>query len=141
MERRIQILIAVVSASCTLASDERASRYDIIAKRNAFGLQPPPVIPVVSSPTADQTWKPPPDLKLSGVIFFPPIKAVSLYLVEHGKPFKSYVLAQGEVRDGIELIEINTSAETVRVKNQGVFVVLSFQTHGLKPNEGIARSY
>jgi hypothetical protein len=135
------ILIAIFGASGLIAGDEPrdASRYDVIARRNAFGLQAAPSVPATAPPGASETWKPPPDLKLTGVVCFPRMKAASLYLVEHGKPPASYVLAEGEARDGIELVEINPSAETVRVKNQGVFVVLSFQTHGLKPNENVGR--
>lgn len=134
------ILIAILGASGLIAADEPrdASRYDVIAKRNAFGLQPA-AVPMVAPTGASETWKPPPDLKLTGMMCFPPVKAAALYLMEYGKPPTSYVLTEGEARDGIELVEINPSAETVRVKNHGVFVVLSFQTHGLKPNENAAR--
>ena len=106
--------------------------YDSIVARNAFGLRPS--LPAQSAPTPpDATWTPPPDLKITGLVTVAPAKRVSFYVMEHGKPPKSYVLAEGEQQDDIQVVNIDGKSQTVRVKNRGVFVVLGFKTHGLKP--------
>jgi len=53
-------------------------------------------------------------------------------VIEHGKPPKSYVLAEGEQQDDIKVVTIDGNSQTVRVKNQGVYVILDFKTHGLR---------
>ena len=80
-------------------------------------------------PQAD--WKPPPDLKLTGLVALPPLKRAALYTVEHGQPPKSYVLSEGEQQDDITVVAIDPDAGTVRVKNRDVYVVLDFKTHAL----------
>ena len=76
-------------------------------------------------------WTPPPDLKITGIVTVPPTKKVSFYVIEHGKPPKSYVLAEGEEQDDIKVVTIDGDAQTVRVKNQGVYVILDFKIHAL----------
>jgi len=118
---------------CLLASGTVAvaadSPYDSIVARNAFGLRPAPLIQ--SAPPPQTVWTPPPDLKITGLVAVPPTKKVSFYVIEHGKPPKSYVLAEGEQQDDIKVVTIDGSSQTVRVKNQGVYVILDFKTHGL----------
>jgi hypothetical protein len=110
--------------------------YDVIVARNAFALRSSS--PVASEPpVAPGNWTPPPDLKITALITVPPAKKCALYVVEHGKPPKSYVLGEGEQQDNIEVVNINGSSQTVRVKNQGVYVVLDFKTHGLKPGGSV----
>ena len=101
--------------------------YESIAARNAFGLRSVP--PIQSTPVlAENVWKPPPDLKITGLVSVPPTKKVTFYVLEHGKEPKSYVLGEGEQQGDIEVVKIDGSAQTVRVKNQGVYVVLDFKT-------------
>jgi len=107
--------------------------YDSIVARNAFGLRAPP--PSQPTPPPQPVWTPPPDLKITGLVAVPPTKKVSFYVIEHGKPPKSYVLAEGEQQDDIKVVTIDGNSQTVRVKNQGVYVILDFKTHGLKPGD------
>jgi len=121
-------LLAVSFGAAAMAPPE--TPYDSIASRNAFGLRPPAPVPSTSAP-AESVWTPPPDLKITGLIAVPPAKKVSFYVVEHGKPPKSYVLGEGEEQDDIKVVTIDGKSQTVRVKNRGVYVVLDFKTHGL----------
>src|SRR4051794_32287813 len=106
------------------------SPYDSIAGRNAFGLQPAPAMETSPAPP-QAVWKPPPDLKITGLVAVPPTKKVTFYALEHGKEPRSYVLGEGEQQDDIKIVTIDGASQTVRVKNQGVFVVLDFKTHAL----------
>ena len=122
-ERSCIWLLLVGWAGAALAMAD--SPYDSIAVRNAFGLRAPAVeIKCV----AENVWKPPPDLKLTGLVAVPPTKKVSFYVLEQGKAPKSYVLGEGEQQDDIQVVKIDGSEQTVRVKNQGVYVVLDFKT-------------
>lgn len=123
--------IWLLSLSCgtnALAGPE--TPYDVIVARNAFGLRPPPPAQSAAS-AAPSAWTPPPDLKITGLITVAPVKKVTLYAVEHGKPPKSYVLGEGEQQDDIKVVTIDGRSQNVRVKNQGVYVILDFKTHGL----------
>ena len=115
---------------CSTAAVAADTPYDSIAVRNAFGLRAPP--PWQPPPVPQAVWTPPPDLKITGLVAVPPIKKVSFYVIEHGKPPKSYVLAEGEQQDDIKVVTIDGNSQTVRVKNQGVYVILDFKTHGLR---------
>jgi len=110
-----------------------AAPYDSIVARNAFGLRAPPPVPSTPPQTV---WTPPPDLKITGIVTVPPTKKVSFYVIEHGKPPKSYVLAEGEEQDDIKVATIDGDAQTVRVKNQGVYVILDFKTHAWNSGSG-----
>ena len=112
------------SAGVLLAAPD--TPYDSIVTRNAFGLRSSP--PVAGAVAAESVWKPPPDLKITGLVSVPPTKKVTLYRLEHGKEPRSYVLGEGEQQDDIEVVKIDGNAQTVRVKNQGVYVVLDFKT-------------
>jgi hypothetical protein len=130
MRRRKWIwLLAIGCGTAALAAD---TPYDSIVARNAFGLRPAPLIQ--SAPSPQTVWTPPPDLKITGLIAVPPTRKVSFYVIEHGKPPKSYVLAEGEQQDDIKVVTIDAGSQTVRVKNQGVYVILDFKTHGLSPS-------
>jgi len=119
--------IWVLLVSCTGAALAAPNTtYDSIAVRNPFGLRAAPV--VQSSVQGDAVWKPPPDLKITGLVTVPPTKRVSFYVLEQGKAPKSYVLGEGEQQDDIQVVKIDGSEQTVRVKNQGVYVVLDFKT-------------
>jgi hypothetical protein len=127
---RQQKWIWLFGVTCaTVALAEPNTPYDVILARNAFGLRPSP--PIESAPQPQTIWTPPPDLKITGLIAVPPTKKVSFYVLEHGKPPKSYVLGEGEEQDDIKVVTIDSNSQTVRVKNRGVYVVLDFKTHGL----------
>jgi len=118
---------SVLILSCgSIAIAAAESPYDSIATRNAFGLRasPPAQAP---TPSQDAVWKPPPDLKITGLVTVAPARKVSFYALEQGKAPKSYVLGEGEQQDDIQVVKIDGNSQTVRVKNQGVFVVLDFK--------------
>jgi hypothetical protein len=129
---RLRKWIWLLAAGCGTAALAADTPYDSIVARNAFGLRPAPLIQPASPPQS--VWTPPPDLKITGLIALPPTRKVSFYVVEHGKPPKSYVLAEGEQQDDIKVVTIDAGSQTVRVKNQGVYVILDFKTHGLSPS-------
>lgn len=124
MRQWIWVLFVSWAGAALAAPD---APYDSIALRNPFGLRVAPV--VQSAPVqGDPVWKPPPDLKITGLVAVPPTKKVSFYVLEQGKAPKSYVLGEGEQQDDIQVVKIDGSEQTVRVKNQGVYVVLDFKT-------------
>jgi hypothetical protein len=123
MRQWLWVLFMSWSGAALAAPD---TTYDSIALRNAFGLRAAPVQPVPVQ--GDAVWKPPPDLKITGLVTVPPTKKVSFYVLEQGKAPKSYVLGEGEQQDDIQVVKIDGSEQTVRVKNQGVYVVLDFKT-------------
>jgi len=135
MTRRLGWVLGVALAG--FAAAQETNSYEVIAKRNLFGLRPVTENPV-TAPPPQSDWKPPPDLKITGMVVLPPVKKVSLYSIEHGKPPKSYVLGEGEEAGEIKVVTIDAKNETVRIKNRDVFVVLDFKTHGLKPTDILA---
>ena len=120
---------------CASAAVAAGTPYDSIVARNAFALCPSsPLQPAPSQ----AVWTPPPDLKITGLVTVPPTKKVSFHVIEHGKPPRSYVLAEGEQQDDVEVVTIDGDSQTVRVKNQGIYVILDFETHGIKAADAVA---
>ncbi len=99
--------------------------YRTIIDRNPFGLKPPPP-PQTNAPPA--TAPPKNDIKLTGFTVFGQKKAYFMATTAGKQEF--YTLAAGEGKDGLEVVEIDDTAKSVRVRNGGVETVMTFATHG-----------
>lgn len=129
-------LVPVVPAEDAAPSD---NPYRGITRRNAFGLRepaPPPVPPPVAPPTppVDKV-----DVKLAGVSQIGPLRYAHLMLPDKDRPgqFLYPTLtdnpAHGNTRNSsIEVIEIDPLGETVRIRNAGNEMTLTFAEHGIK---------
>jgi len=92
--------------------------YTVIAGHNPFGLNPPP-------PAVEETAKtPPPLIILNGLAIMSGDKR-ALFKTWGPGGGKSYFLAEGEQRDGIEVLSVNIKASTVTVNNHGVVQTIS----------------
>ena len=110
---------------------QSAANYRAIVERNAFGLKP--AQPGSAQISAGEPFKPPPDYKLTGIVAYRTNRWAMLLRQDPGKPPRYYTLRPGEREESLELLEVDAKAGTVRIRNEGVFVLLSFKTHGVAP--------
>jgi len=109
------------------------NRYEKIPERNLFGLKEP-VGPVV------QPQQPPqlPKLILTGITTILNSKRALLKLLPVGAgpadaaKALSLILTEGQSESGVEILEINEKANTVRVNNSGTPMTLDFDKDGVK---------
>lgn len=133
-------LLAGLVSLATLAQDNPPADnpYKGIARRNAFGLRepaPPPAPP--TNPPA-----PPPDkvdVKLAGVSQIGPLRYAHLMLPDKDRPgqFLYPTLtdnpAHGNTRNSaVEVLEIDAAQESVRIRNAGYEMTLTFAENGIK---------
>lgn len=130
------LLVPAVPAEDTAPSD---NPYRGITRRNAFGLRepaPPPAPPpvVAPPPTVDKV-----DVKLAGVSQIGPLRYAHLMLPDKDRPgqFLYPTLtdnpAHGNTRNSsIEVLEIDPLSETVRIRNAGNEMTLTFAENGIK---------
>jgi hypothetical protein len=107
----------------------KESDYSAIAQRNPFRLLPERGS---SASQSGGTFRPPPDYKLLGFVEVRSLRRVFLMRADPGKPSVVFGLAEGQKEGDLEIVEINAKAKTVRIRNEGIYVQLSFETHGLK---------
>jgi hypothetical protein len=122
---------AVVSDAAESPSGEE-SPYSSIWLRNVFDLKPVP------PPTApdEKPNEPPPNIHLTGITTILGNKR-ALFMVQSqphpGKPMekeKSYILAEGQRQDRLEVLKINPEAATVKINLDGVVSTITFdKTH------------
>lgn len=118
----------------TPTSNPKDHSYQSIIDRNPFGLKPPP--PPAPPPPA-QTNPASSEIVLTGIASV--VKPTQVYLMrkEAGKKDPSYYnLSQGQVKDGIEILQIDEKARSVKIRNAGLETSLTFATHGVKPPAG-----
>ena len=118
---------------------EADNPYRGITRRNAFGLRepaPPPAPPPVAppAPPADKV-----DVKLAGVSQIGPLRYAHLMLPDKDRPgqFLYPTLtdnpAHGNTRNSaVEVLEIDPLRETVRIRNAGNEMTLTFAENGIK---------
>lgn len=123
-----------VAAAVLHATTEPPNPYSSIAVRNVFALCSPPVLPEETRTTAPTN--PPPDITLSGIADFSLAKWVLLTVAEKGKPPQNYTLGLGEKQDGLEVLEINAEAGSVKVRLQETELLLNLKTHSTQ-NESV----
>jgi hypothetical protein len=111
--------------------------YSAIWTRNVFNLTPPPPPPDTNK--VENT--PPPNVKLIGIYTILGKTAVLSVLdaPERGQQAKKeewYSMKEGERRGVLEVLEINPTARTVRIKNEEIVSTITFETN--KPAGGPA---
>jgi hypothetical protein len=125
-----------------VVTDAKGDAYNVIVDRNVFGLKPqetngpppPPATPatevklagittILSTPRAILQWKQPGQPAATGKSAAPPGKE------------ESFIMVEGQREGIIEVLEINSKANSVKIKNGGEPMLLTFDTHGVKlPN-------
>ena len=101
--------------------------YQAISRRNPFGLLPPP-----PPPDPDQAPPPPPppnvNLRLSGFTDLMGRRRAFIVITEQGpnKQPKTKALHEGERESGVEVLQIDFKARSVKVNNNGQVTNLTF---------------
>jgi hypothetical protein len=127
------------SAAYAATADLPGNPYQPIVERNVFGLKPPPPPP---DPGANKP--PPPKIIVTGITTLMNKKRALLKTPgpapkpgEKAKGEQSYILSVGEGQDGIEVLDIDENAGTVKVNNSGEVVTLDLVKDGQKPSAGV----
>jgi hypothetical protein len=124
----ILIVFVLVLDAKALAPDVSESPYQAIVERNVFGLRPPPVIDTNTPPP-----QPAAKITLTGITTILGKTQALMSVQTAGKPQPEFfMLTEGQRAGEIEVLEINETAGTVKVTNQGVAQVLDFKSDGAK---------
>jgi hypothetical protein len=101
------------------------SPYSAIWLRNVFDLKPPP--PTTTTPA--QTTAPS-NVQLTGITTMLGTKRVLISVTagKAGKP-ESYMMREGERQGGLEILEINPKAGTVKINLDGLESTITFSTN------------
>ena len=120
-----------------LVSDSAASPYQKIVERNLFNLKAPPA-PGSNLPPPP----PPPTVTLTSITTILGKKLVTMTVPgKPGQPVQNLMLAEGQGQEGIEVLQIDETAGTVQVKNQGIEQTLDFLKNGAKPMPGMTPTF
>ena len=106
--------------------------YKVISARNGFDLKPPPPPP----PTDFKPIEPPKsDLKFTGISKIGDVKRVQMASVDPKKlgQFTYYDIQEGASQDGIEVLDIDMNAASVKIRNGGIESVLTFEKNAISP--------
>ena len=125
--RYLLFIAAIVAANKGAVSERRD--YSVIFERNPFGLRPPP--PPKTSPgpvkvASDEVF-------LTGITAIREERAYFMSKPRPGQAPEYYSLTVGEARNSLEVLGIDPEAKTVRVRRDGLEMVMSFQANGVKP--------
>jgi len=134
---RLAMAVLAFTATATIGRAETADNpYRIIAQRNAFGLRDATVVSNVTTEVVVKT-----DIKLTGIAKVNGIKRAYL-AVPNTDPKAAgqllfYELKENRpddpnVRDGIEVVEIDEVKQTVKVRQGANEMVLDFDKNGFK---------
>jgi hypothetical protein len=102
--------------------------YRVIAERNPFGLKPPPP-PPTNTPAATQ---PKDEILLTGIVGIGTPRAYFMTKALAAKQPEFYSLGIDEKKNGLEVLEIDPSGKSVRVRNAGLETVMTFAANGVK---------
>src|SRR6266849_705060 len=109
------------------------SQYEAIPERNAFGLRPPPEKPEFDNPPTQL-----PKIILTGITTILDNKRalmkVQPAVARPNEPAKelSLILTEGQREGDIEVLQIDEKAGSVRVRNSGTVMTLTFEKDGAK---------
>ncbi len=133
----IKLLLLVgalaVGGALSVSSQESASPdspYRTIVERNPFGLKPPPPPAPVAPPVVEQAKT---DLKLTGITSFGSPKAYFMATDAKSKAPEYFSLGVDEKKDGIEVLSIDNTSSSVRIRQNGAETLMTFGTHGVAP--------
>lgn len=110
-----------------MAADSSPAQYQSITDRNLFDLKPAPPVQIVDP-------LPPalPKIILQGIATVLPQKVAIikvLFPAKPGEPAKeqSYLLAEGQRDGGIEVLQVDEKAGSVKVNNSGTVMTVTFE--------------
>lgn len=112
--------LAVALSARAAAQESAENPYQSIVDRNVFALKPPPDPETLKPPTP-----PPPPIELQGIsVLFGRKRVLFTVTVPGSKPGqpperKALILAEGERRDEVEVLEIDEKTGTVKFNNHG----------------------
>jgi hypothetical protein len=129
----LSVAIGLVSTTVAEAAMSRleGSPYGGIAQRNLFGLHAP-----IAAPTAPLTAPVAlPKITLTGIatIFGKRVAFITLAATKSGQLPESFMLAEGQGFNGVEVTAIDERAGVVRVMNHGEPQMLDFDHDGVRP--------
>ena len=126
------LILAGGSAEAVPAAQLKEN-YQSIIERNPFGLKPPP--PPPTNNIAPPEPKAKVEVFLTGItsIGYPKFpKQAFFYTREQGKKdLTYYALTEGNIKDGIEILNIDPEKRKVKIKMENAETLLSFETHGV----------
>jgi len=135
--RRLTILLMVIGVASAPIAEAAMSRledspYNGIAPRNLFGLHAPVV--VTAPPVAPVA---PPKITLTGIttIYGKRVAFFTVAAIKPGQPQESFMLAEGQGFNGVEVTAIDERAGVVKVMNHGEPQVLDFDHDGVRPSD------
>lgn len=139
--RRIGFAVAAVWAVTALlhSAETSTNPYEPIVARNPFGIKEPPPKPP-DQPLVPQV--PLPKVMLTGIhsMFGPPSALLEITETEPGKAanVKRPILRQGEKDGSVEIVSIDVTNNSVRIRNGGIETNLVFEVAKASPTPGPA---
>jgi hypothetical protein len=119
--------LALSASVRAVAPDSPDTPYRGIVERNVFGLKAP------EDPNAFRPPPPPPvKITLTGITTILKRKCALLSAQPPNKPMESYILAEGQRDNDVEVLEIDEKAGSVKINNHGIAQTLDFKTDGAK---------
>ena len=122
METRSRLAICALALLTLIAN---ANPYDTISLRNIFKL----ASPKENVAKSDHIFKPPPDIKLSGVAAFGSQKWVLLTKTDEGKAPRHLLMRAGATEDSLEIVSVDELAAVVKVRSQDELLELRLATN------------
>ena len=131
------LIAMIVVSTCPWTTgrgaDTAGNPYKIIALRNIFGLRPPPPPQKVEAPSV-----PLPNIVLTGITTILGEKRAFLEITSLARPPQppkpqSCILTEGQREGDVQVVQIDPKAESVKILNSGVEMLLTFDKNGRKP--------
>ena len=121
------VWVGFLFVSSGLATPTR-NPYDAIVQRNVFRLHEPvpPPAPLSETPTPKDDG----ELTLTGIVDFRKAQWALIILTEHGMAPRRYTLPVGQKEDNLEVLAIDATTATARVRHGSAELVLTFDRHG-----------
>ncbi len=135
-------LVAVVLYGCLVAlaaAAVAANPYEAIVGRNVFGLKPPTINTAPPPPVAAAATT----IKLQGISTILDRRQVMLKVNTAARPpepakEQSYLMIEGQREGEIEVLEIDATTGTVKIKNSDTPLSLNMKDDAVKPAVGAA---
>jgi hypothetical protein len=121
---------ASTAISGSVASDDSGDErnYRVIVDRNPFGLKPIPP-PPTNAPPVEKSKD---EILLTGITSIGGLRAYFMTKAPAGKNPEYYSLGVDEKKDALEVMAIDLTEKSVRVRNAGVESIMTFAANGVK---------